>query len=81
MLNALDFIILVKICTMISNCKSIPYFNILQKFVENVRKKHYPELVGINCIQPVPPCIDQQGHYVNKYLFYVNTRGVVDRKR
>ena len=38
MLNALNFIILLKIRTMISNFQFIPYLNILQNFVENVRK-------------------------------------------
>ena len=38
MLNAFNFIILLKMCTMISNFKFIQYFYMLQKFVENVRK-------------------------------------------
>ena len=50
MLNALNFVILLKICTMISNFKFVPYFNILQNFVENVRKK--PSI--LSCITSRP---------------------------
>ena len=38
--ECLEFNYLAKICTMIFNFKFIPYFNILQNFVENVRKKN-----------------------------------------
>ena len=42
MMTAFSCIIFLKIWTMVSNFKLIPYFNTLQKFVQNVRKPKWP---------------------------------------
>ena len=49
MLNLFNFIIFLKILSMISNFKLFPYFNVLQSFGQNVQKKNKkkfcPEMV------------------------------------
>ena len=42
-------IIFLKIWTMVSNFKIIPYFNILQNFVQNVRKPKWPSILSWFC--------------------------------
>ena len=39
-------IIFVKIWAMVSDCKFIPYFNILHNFVQNVRKPKWPFILS-----------------------------------
>ena len=58
MMTAFSCIIFLKNWTIVSNFKFIPYFNILQNFVQNVRKPKWPFILSwaANQLSDTPFC-------------------------
>ena len=50
MMTEFSCIIFLKILTMVSNFKFILYFNILQNFVQNVKKSKWPSILSCSAI-------------------------------